>query len=126
MSARYCRAPVSRRIDVTEVMAHDCDSANAQSAMALHDAALEKRPEASETRIMSDNAKYYRNKELRERVKGTKIIPLFLSLFAKLESRGFPRPASAAASRGQSVPDRRTKEPVFKSQKAFCPFALMS
>ena len=64
--------------DVTDVIAHDCDSVNAQSTRVLYEAALEKHPEASKIYIISDNAKYYRNKELQERVKGTKIIPLFL------------------------------------------------
>ncbi len=64
--------------DVTDVIARDCDSVNAQSTRVLYEAALEKHPEASKIYIISDNAKYYRNKELQEWVKGTKIIHLFL------------------------------------------------
>ena len=64
--------------DVTDVIAHDCDSVNAQSTKALYVEALEKHPEASVIYIISDNARYYRNKELAGWVKGTKIVPLFL------------------------------------------------
>jgi transposase len=64
--------------DVTDVIAHDCVSVNAQSTKALYQAALEKHPEASTIYIISDNAKYYRNKELQQWVKGTKIVPIFL------------------------------------------------
>ena len=64
--------------DVTDVTAHDCDSVNAQSTKNLHEAALERHPEASKIYIISDNARYYRNKELQEWVKETKIISLFL------------------------------------------------
>lgn len=63
--------------DVTDVTAHDCDSVNAQSTRVLYGAALEKHPEAVKIYIISDNARYYRNKELQEWIKGTKIIPLF-------------------------------------------------
>jgi len=45
---------------------------NSRSTKALYEAALERYPEASKIYIISDNAKYYRNKELQEWVKGTK------------------------------------------------------
>ena len=64
--------------DVTDVIAHDCDSVNAQSTKDLYEAALEKHPKASKIYIISDNAKYYRNKDLQEWVKGTRIVPVFL------------------------------------------------
>ena len=64
--------------DVTDVIAHDCDRVNAQSTKALYEAALERHPEASGIYIISDNAGYYRNRELQEWVKGTKIEPIFL------------------------------------------------
>ena len=64
--------------DVTDVIAHDCDSVNAQSTKILYEAALKRHPEVSKIYIISDNAKYYRNKELQEWVKGTKIVPIFL------------------------------------------------
>lgn len=64
--------------DVTDVIAHDCESVNAASTKALYMEALEKHSEASRIYIISDNAKYYRNKELNEWIKGTKITPLFL------------------------------------------------
>lgn len=68
--------------DVTDVIAHDCDSVNALSTKALYEKALIKPPEASVIYIISDNAKYYRNKDLREWIKGTKIVQLFLPAYS--------------------------------------------
>ena len=68
--------------DVTDVIAHDCDSVNALSTKALYEKALIKHPEASVIYIISDNAKYYRNKDLREWIKGTKIVQLFLPAYS--------------------------------------------
>ena len=64
--------------DVTDVIAHDCKSVNAQSTRELYEAALEKHPEASCIHIISDNARYYHNKELKEWVGGTRIKQIFL------------------------------------------------
>lgn len=68
--------------DVTDVIAHDCDSVNALSTKALYEKALIKHPEASVIYIISYNAKYYRNKDLREWIKGTKIVQLFLPAYS--------------------------------------------
>lgn len=64
--------------DVTDVIAHDCESVNAQSTRELYEDALNKHPNASCIYIISDNARYYHNKELAEWVKGTKIKQIFL------------------------------------------------
>ena len=64
--------------DVTDVIAHDCESVNAKSTQELYEEALSKHPEASCIYIISDNARYYHNKELKEWVKGTKIKQIFL------------------------------------------------
>jgi transposase len=64
--------------DVTDVIAIDCDRVNAQSAKELYQKAPERHPEAETICIISDNARYCRNKELAEWVSGTKIIQLFL------------------------------------------------
>lgn len=50
--------------DVTDVIAHDCESVNAQSAHELYEAALAKHPDASCIYIISDNARCYHNTEL--------------------------------------------------------------
>jgi transposase len=64
--------------DVTDVLSLDCDSINAQSTKDLYQMALDKNPNAEKIYIISDNARYYKNKELTEWVKGTKIIQVFL------------------------------------------------
>ena len=64
--------------DVTDVIALDCPRVNAQSTRELYEAALARHPEASEIYIISDNAKYYHNKELAQWVKGTRIRQVFL------------------------------------------------
>ena len=64
--------------DVTDVIAHDCDSVNAQSTRKVYEEALARHPEASCIYIISDNARYYHNKELKEWAEGTKIRQIFL------------------------------------------------
>lgn len=64
--------------DVTDVIAHDCESVNAQSTRELYEEALAKHPDASCIYIISDNARYYHNKELAEWVNGTRIKQIFL------------------------------------------------
>lgn len=64
--------------DVTDVIAHDCLSVNAQSTKELYQAALEKHPKASCVYIISDNARYYHNKELKEWTLETRIKQIFL------------------------------------------------
>jgi len=64
--------------DVTDVITVDCQSVNAQSTKEIYQLALEKHPESDKIYIISDNAKYYKNRELTEWIKGTKIIQVFL------------------------------------------------
>ena len=64
--------------DVTDVITLDCPRVNAQSTRELYQAALARHPEATEIYIISDNAKYYHNKELAQWVKGTRIRQVFL------------------------------------------------
>ena len=64
--------------EVTDVLSLACESMNAQSTKELYQMALVKNPDAKKIYMISDNAKYYKNKELTEWVKGTKIIQVFL------------------------------------------------
>jgi transposase len=64
--------------EVTDVIAIESERINAQSTKELYQLALEKHPEAEKIYIISDNARYYRNAELTEWIKGTKITQLFL------------------------------------------------
>lgn len=64
--------------DVTDVIALDCESVNAQSTKELYQAALEKHPDAPAIYIISDNARYYHNKDLQKWAEGTKIRQIFL------------------------------------------------
>ena len=64
--------------DVTDVIAHDCESVNAESTKEVYQAALDRHPEAPFIYIISDNARYYHNKKLKEWVDGTKIRQIFL------------------------------------------------
>ena len=68
--------------DVTDVIAHDCESVNAESTKEVYQAALERHPEASVIYIISDNARYYHNKKLKEWVDGTKIRQIFLPAYS--------------------------------------------
>lgn len=64
--------------DITDAIAHDCESVNAESTRELYQTALKKHPEASAIYIISDNASYYHNKELKEWLKETRIRQIFL------------------------------------------------
>ena len=64
--------------DVTDVIAHDCESVNAQSTRELYGKALARHPEAPCIYIISDNARYCHNKELKEWAEGTRIRQIFL------------------------------------------------
>lgn len=64
--------------DVTDVIAHDCESVNAQSTRELYEAALARHPSASCIYIISDNARYYHNKELKEWAESNRIKQIFL------------------------------------------------
>lgn len=61
-----------------DVIAHECQSVNAQSTKELYQAAIDKHPQAKCIYVISDNARYYRNKELAQWLEGTKIKQIFL------------------------------------------------
>jgi hypothetical protein len=71
-------------MDVTDVIAHECESVNAKSTKALYQTALDKHPQAKciYIYIISDNAKYYRNKILTQWIEGTKIQQMFLPAYS--------------------------------------------
>lgn len=64
--------------DVTDVIALDCERVNAESTKELYQMALERHTDASEIYIISDNARYYHNKGLREWAEDTRIKQVFL------------------------------------------------
>jgi len=64
--------------DVTDVITVESERINAQSTKELYQLALEKHPEAEKIIIISDNARYYKNKELTEWIEETKLTQIFL------------------------------------------------
>jgi DDE superfamily endonuclease len=62
----------------TEVIALECDTINAKTTRQLYEKVLAHNPLAKTFYIISDNARYYRNKELIEWLETTKIKPVFL------------------------------------------------
>jgi transposase len=66
----------------TDVIAHECASVNAKSTMKLYRTALEKHPQARGIYIISDNARYYKNKELNKYLEATKIKQIFLPSYS--------------------------------------------
>jgi hypothetical protein len=53
-----------------------------ESTKTLYQMALDKHPQAKYIYIISDNAKYYRNKTLTQWLEGTKIKPIFLPAYS--------------------------------------------
>jgi transposase len=68
--------------DVTDVISIESDRINAQSTKELYEMVLEKNTEADKIYIISDNARYYKNKELTQWIKDTKIIQIFLPAYS--------------------------------------------
>lgn len=62
----------------TEVFAQECPSVNADSTRQLYEQVLRANPDKKTIYIISDNARYYKNKVLAEWVKTTRITPVFL------------------------------------------------
>lgn len=62
----------------TDVIAIECKSVNGQSTKQLYEKVLTSNPDKKTIYIISDNAKYYRNKELLAWTQTTKIVPVFL------------------------------------------------
>lgn len=65
-------------MDSADVIALDCESVNAASTRELYQKVLEKNSDADIIYIITDNARYYRNRELMEWLETTKIKPVFL------------------------------------------------
>jgi hypothetical protein len=70
--------------DVTDVIAHECESVNAESTKTLYQAALDKHPQAECIYIISDNAKYCRKKTLTQWPEGTGIRQIYSCLHIRL------------------------------------------
>jgi transposase len=64
--------------DPIEVIIEECKSVNAQATKALYQKIIDANPSKKNIYIISDNARYYRNKELMAWVENTPIKPLFL------------------------------------------------
>ena len=65
-----------------DVIALDCESVNAASTRLLYEKVLEKNPDADIIYMITDNARYYRNKELFQWLETTKIKPVFLPAYS--------------------------------------------
>jgi hypothetical protein len=64
--------------DPVDVIAPDCESVNAAGTRRLYEKVPEKNPGVDIIYIITDNARYYRNKKLIEWMETTKIKPVFL------------------------------------------------
>lgn len=64
--------------DPIEVIIEECKSVNAQSTKALYQKIIDANPNKKNIYIISDNARYYRNKELMAWIENTPIKPIFL------------------------------------------------
>ena len=62
----------------TDVITLGCDTINAQTTRQLYEKLLKANPKAKKIHLISDNARYYRNKGLMEWLKTTIIEPIFL------------------------------------------------
>lgn len=62
----------------TDVISLECDTVNAQTTKQLYEKLLKANPNAKKIYIISDNARYYRNKELNTWTQETIIEPIFL------------------------------------------------
>jgi len=65
-----------------DVIHLDCDTVNAQTTRQLYEKILKANPNAKKIYIISDNARYYRSKELNEWLKDTIIEPVFLPAYS--------------------------------------------
>ena len=68
--------------DAADVIALDCHSVNAQFRCQLYEAAPAKHPKTRGEYVISDDARFYRNKHLTQRVKGTRAKQFFLRLYS--------------------------------------------
>ncbi|MBK9568019.1 MAG: hypothetical protein IPO37_23505 [Saprospiraceae bacterium] len=73
-------------LDPTDIQVLECESVNAQTTKDLYLKILESNQGIDKIYTIADNARYYKNKELKEWLKDTKIEQVFLlSLFAEFE-----------------------------------------
>jgi DDE superfamily endonuclease/Winged helix-turn helix len=70
--------------DPIEVIIEECKSVNAQTTKALYQKIIDANLNKKISMIISDNAKYYRNKELRTWIENTPIKPIFLPSVGRL------------------------------------------
>ena len=68
--------------DAADVIALDCHSVNAQFRCQLYETAPAKHPKTRGEYVISDDARFYRNKDLTQRVKGTRSKQVFLRLYS--------------------------------------------
>lgn len=64
--------------DPIEIIFEECKSVNAQTTKALYQKIIDANPDKPNIYIISDNARYYRNKELMAWIENTSIKPIFL------------------------------------------------
>ena len=64
--------------DPTDVIIEVSETINAQSTKLLYQKIIESNPDKDKIYIISDNARYYRNKELAKWIENTKIVQVFL------------------------------------------------
>ncbi len=65
-------------MDPTEVIVEITERVNSESTRALYQKIVEANPDKKTVHVICDNAKYYRNKELKRWVEGTKTVQVFL------------------------------------------------
>ena len=68
--------------DAADVIAIDCHSVNTQFRCQLYEAAPAKHPKTCGIYVISDDARFYRNKHLTQRVKGTRAKQFFFWLYS--------------------------------------------
>ena len=64
--------------DPIEVIIEECKTVNAQTTKAFYQKIIEANPDKKNIYIISDNARYYRNKELMAWIENTPVKPIFL------------------------------------------------
>ncbi len=65
-------------LDPTDIQVLECETVNAETTKALYQKILETNKEVEKIYTIADNARYYKNKDLKEWIKDTKIIQVFL------------------------------------------------
>jgi len=68
--------------DPSEVIIHTGERINAQNTKELYQKIIDANPDKERIYTIADNARYYRNKELRSWIEGTKIVQVFLPAYS--------------------------------------------